>query len=308
MDLEDIQIQRSVYIYTLYPPVALAVLLLLFFYFILALYLVSNKHVERSTVRVPGIANCLVKITFRGSLSIKQVAGVPKELRLFGYRVPAGLINSLGLTAMIVWVGVVSAFWIVLIGKEKATEYPDFEDCMNESYNMSCDPIVYNKVSLDYVKALGAAGGLLVLTTVIIHGQTIIMMWMMKKSRTANSKVRKAWKFMVVALTIAPLLIEMVTFLSAAVFVIYLSLYTNIQNWIQFGSFVIAVFQSTYFPCLILYHTWRRRTRYPRDTDIEQGVRLSDIRNSLSKNENDARNGESRSNGLNRPLLQDSCE
>ena len=303
-DLEDIQTHRTVYIYTLYPPVVLAVLLLLVLYFALALYLVYNKHVERSTIRVPGIANCLVKITFRGSLTIKQVAGVPKELRLFGYRVPAGLINTLGLTAMIVWVGVVAAFWIVLIGKDKATEYPDFEDCFNESYDINCEPIVYNKVSLDYVKALGASGGLLVLTTVIIHGQTIIMMWMMKKSRTANTKVRNAWKFMVIIMTIAPLLIEMVTFLSATVFIIYLSLYTNIQNWIQFGSFVIAVFQSTYFPCIILYHTWRRRTRYPRDTDIEQGVRMSDIKNSLLKSEN----GQSRSNSLNRPLLQESCE
>ena len=303
-DLEDIQTHRTVYIYTLYPPVVLAVLLLLVLYFALALYLVYNKHVERSTIRVPGIANCLVKITFRGSLTLKQVAGVPKELRLFGYRVPAGLINTLGLTAMIVWVGVVTAFWIVLIGKDKATEYPDFEDCFNESYDINCEPIVYNKVSLDYVKALGASGGLLVLTTVIIHGQTIIMMWMMKKSRTANTKVRNAWKFMVITMTIAPLLIEMVTFLSATVFIIYLSLYTNIQNWIQFGSFVIAVFQSTYFPCIILYHTWRRRTRYPRDTDIEQGVRMSDIKNSLLKSEN----GQSRSNSLNRPLLQESCE
>ncbi len=270
MDENEVQLKQSVYVYALYPPLSLIVLLLILCYITLALYLVSYHHVGKNSKKVPGIISCLIKITFRGSFAKKNTNKGEKELRLFGYLVPVGLVNSLGLIAMIVWVGVAAAFWIVLIGKERGTFQP--ENCL---YNESdCSPIMFNKVSLDYVRALGAAGGLLVLSTVILQGQTILIMWMMKKSRTLNLKARRCWKSSLIIVVCVPLLMEVVFFVGATVCALYFNLYDSLQHWIQFGSFVIAVFQSTYFSSITLYFTWSRRTAVTRGGDIEEGVEL----------------------------------
>ncbi len=270
MDRDEIQLKQMVYMCALYPPVTIAVFLLLICYIMLALYLVCYNHVGRNSKKIPGIITCLIKITFRGSFAKKRMAKGRSELRLFGYLVPAGLVNSLGLIAIIIWVGVAAAFWIVLIGKERGTYRP--VDCYyNES---NCSPIMFNKVSLDYVRALGAAGGLLVLTSVILQGQTILLMWMMKKSRTTNLRVRRCWKVSIIATVLAPLLAELVFFIGASVCVLYFELYDSIQHWIQFGSFVIAVFQSTYFSSITLYFTWNKRTAIMRGGNVEEGTKM----------------------------------
>ncbi len=275
--MDNIKLKQSVYFYSLYPPVALGVISLIACYIILALYLVCCRHVHKSSKHVPGIINCLIKITFRGSFTKNQNNEEKSELRLFGYQVPAGLINSLGLISMIVWVGVAAAFWIVLIGQNQSILHP--ENCDNQSSTtiLDCEPISYNEVSLDYVRALGAAGGLLVLTTVILQGQTIILMWMMKKSQTKNRQIRRCWKLALVMVVSVPLGIEVLLFSGASTGMIFFELYNSIQHWIQFGSFVIAVFQSTYFSSITIYFTWKRRTALPRVSDIEQGMELLSV-------------------------------
>ncbi len=300
--MDNIKLKQSVYFYSLYPPVALGVISLIACYIILALYLVCCRHVHKSSKHVPGIINCLIKITFRGSFTKNQNNEEKSELRLFGYQVPAGLINSLGLISMIVWVGVAAAFWIVLIGQNQSILHP--ENCDNKSSTVivDCEPISYNKVSLDYVRALGAAGGLLVLTTVILQGQTIVLMWMMKKSQTKNRQIRRCWKLALVMVVSVPLGIEVLLFSGASIGMIFFELYNSIQHWIQFGSFVIAVFQSTYFSSITVYFTWKRRTALPRVSDIEQGMELPSVmRGTMAGSNGDGRFGTS--DNLTSPLM-----
>ncbi len=275
--MDKIKLKQQVYIYSLYPPVAFVVISLVACYITLALYLVRCRHVHKRSKNVPGIISFLIKITFRGSFTKKQNKEEKSELRLFGYQVPAGLINSLGLISMIVWMGVAAAFWIVLIGKNYNIVHP--ENCDNESSTavVDCEPISYNQLSLDYVRALGAAGGLLVLTTVILQGQTMMVMWMMKKSRTENRRIRQCWKFVLIMVVSVPLVVEVLLFSGISIGMIFFELDASPQHWVQFGTFVIAVFQSTYFSSITIYFTWRKRTALPRVSDIEQGMELPSV-------------------------------
>jgi len=263
--------EQTRYMYILYTPVSVAVLFLLIFYVLLAFYLLINNHVNKHSKRVPALIYCLITLTFRGSLNMKRIDTNQKEFRLFGYRVPAGLVNSLGLLAIIVWIGVVFAFWLVLLGSEEV-KFPSETCWQNSSMTSSdCEIITYYMISIDYVRALGGSGGLLVLTTVIIEGQMIVLMWMMRKSRNPKSKIRITWKFATITFELLPLLTEVIIFVAVVTWMVLWSLFSSEQHWIQFVSFVIAVFQSTYFPTLILYYTWAKRTRYCIAHDIEQG-------------------------------------
>jgi len=256
---EEIQLR---YLLTLYLPIGLAVVGLLVFYVVLGLYLVVKGRLTKEAKLVPEFIFFLVKLTFRASgLNKKGYGEVEREYRLYGYRVPAPLVNALGLSGVIVWICVMTAFWLVLIGKGEVTIS---EDC-DFNATLLCTELFHNTVVLDYVRAMGAAGGLLILTAVIIQGQLIVLMWIMKKSRNHNKNIRRAWKLTALSFVIVPLLTSISAFVWMAKSAVDWEVYDSEQKWIKLGSFAIVIFQSSYFSTVILYYTWARRTKFKED-------------------------------------------
>ena len=141
--------------------------------------------------------------------------------------------------------------------------------------------------SVNYLGAVGAAGGTLVSITVLLHVKVKVIMWMlMKKNRALNTKRKKAWTCCLVLTEIAVgvlLLITVCFFVGPNINGLrmeeaqrstpYPIMVTVLGLTITQGClFGIAILHSSYFSLLVSYFNWNIGKDEGLHNDIEAGA------------------------------------
>ena len=197
----------------------------------------------------PTIMYGILKVTFRGSVRMEQTsgpAGVRKQYFSFGYPIESKHLYILAPTAIAIWGAVFITFWTVFFvdvtlskNGNKIGCYPLSPDLSNcciktgtviEQYTHQCYQFAFN-----YAQGFGAAGGFLMVTTILIEGQLTILLHLRKKI-SANSKTRCIWIFLFSLFMLLPFLVILIIIALSVSFCLLKILF--FKNWASIMLFI----------------------------------------------------------------------
>ena len=215
------------------------------------------------------------RIIFRESVKKTELEAGKKQYFIFGYPVTKRVFYTLGLLSINIWQAIFGTFWAVFLIDETFAcdekldcfpfnisnasntagpiqDYP-IEDCADfiliDDVEIQCYQFVLN-----YAEAMGAAGGVLILATLIIEGHVELLLWLLAKLSASDSFLRMiCWMITNFIGFLLPYTVA-ITLFSLGLFEPFFKdiWFKTISSAVMFSSYSATILFSSFFGMYIL--------------------------------------------------------